>query len=92
MFAVNGCQFLVFGCSIQETRLQIYFPLLPGSQLLVSLLFQLSDYSGPVLSSISFKKGWLLSVPFRVVPRKVKDVHVCSLGLLRSLYLMQLYN
>lgn len=79
MFAVNGASSLSLDALFRKQGFR-FIPLLPRSQPLVSLPFQLSDYNGSMLSSISFKKGWLLSVPFRVVPRKVKDVHVCSLG------------
>lgn len=79
MIAVNGASSLALDASFRKQGFK-FLPVLPRSQPLSSLPFQLSDYNGPVLSPISFIKDWLLSAPFRVVQRKVKNVHVCSLG------------
>lgn len=79
MFAVSGASLLCLDALFRKQGCR-FLPAPPRSQLLDSLPFQLSNYNGQVWSPISFKKGWLLSAPFRLVPRKFKNVHVCSLS------------
>lgn len=79
LFAVSGATSLSLDALFRKESFR-FLPVLPRSRPSDSLPFQLSDFNGSVLSPFSFQKGWLLSVPFKVVPRKVKNVHVCSLG------------